>query len=112
MTQSLSDGEVEFKLGQEDFTLRPTLRAADKLSRKYGGFNKLLQALAAYELDAFVDVVAHGTAAPKEGLPERVWRSGLIELFGPMQEYVLVLANGGRRAEQAVEADDDHDRPQ
>ena len=106
----LSEGEVEIELGDELVVLRPTLRAADRLNTRHGGFAKLLQALAGYDLAAYVDVVAFGSGTTEKARPElreAVWRAGVINLYPHLQEFVLILANGGQRATETEEAGDD-----
>lgn len=101
-------GEVEISLSGMRVVLKPTLQAATVLSRKWGGLQKLIIALGGYELDAYVDciVVAGGvTEKGKAALPERVFSHGIVNLIGPLTQFVGLLANGGRPSEPP--ADDD-----
>jgi hypothetical protein len=87
-------------LGGESATLQPSLRAAEALSTKFGGLMNVFPHLAAYDLEAYVDVVA--IALGRSGDDERatikagVYATGGAELVGPLTRYVGSLMNGGR----------------
>jgi hypothetical protein len=108
MSKILS-GQVEIDLGGDTVALLPTLNAATRISRQFGGFQGALQRIQASDLDAYVSVIQHAigmrTEAETKGLREKVWGTGLNRLVLPLTEYVLMLANGGRALDEPAEDD-------
>lgn len=106
----ITTGEVSIILGDDDKTLVPTLGAATRISRAFGGFQAAHQKLLASDLDAFVTVIQHGlglkTEAETKGLREKVWSAGISSLMLPLVEFVSILANGGRPIEEATTEDE------
>ncbi len=103
----LGDGQVAIDLGGDINYLKPTLKAAFELSRKYQGFSNLERAMLARDLDAFVDVLmASADRSPESrGEIERVvYEEGIAtggagvneKFFKSIDEFVAVLQNGGR----------------
>lgn len=96
----LLDGQISIKLGDEEAVLMPTLFAATRISRHFGGLQNCLQKMTTGDLDALTTVVRYGlgfkSEAEANGLDEKVWRAGVFSLTTPVTEYVLVLSNGGR----------------
>ena len=103
----IHSGEVTIVFSDDDErVLRPTLGAATRISRAFGGFQAAHQKILASDLDAFVTVIQHGlglkTEAETRGLRERVWSAGISKLMLPLVEFVSILANGGRPIEEEV----------
>lgn len=107
----ITAGEVTITLGDDERTLVPTLGAATRISRAFGGFQAAHQRLLASDLDAFVTVVQHGlglkTEAETKGLRDKVWSTGISSLMLPLVEFVSILANGGRPVEDNTGAEDE-----
>lgn len=61
----LADDEITITLGTRCFVLRPSLRAAFRLDRKYEGFQKLSQAVADGNFSACADLIETACADPK-----------------------------------------------
>jgi len=105
----LDAGQITVTLDGEEVVLKPTIAAAKNISRLLGGFQAAHQALFAQNLDAYVTVVRHGlgmkTEAEAKGLEDRVFRTGLRALVGPLTDFILILANGGRPLEEAAEGE-------
>jgi hypothetical protein len=98
----LGAGNVEIKLDDHPEVLRPTLKAAQALSRRSGGFSELVNEVARFDLDAVTAVVAMGLDRQPKDVAEAVWRTGVSELAGPVIEFIGILANGGRRPNETV----------
>jgi hypothetical protein len=106
--------EITINLDGEQLVLRPSLLAAQQLSRAAGGFVELNNRISKLDFDTIVSVVAlglgygAGTTRQPQNLEERVWRTGLAELAVPCVQFVTLLANGGR---PLAEAHDDTASP-
>lgn len=100
----LTSGQVAITLGGTEQILEPTLGAATRISRAFGGFQGAHQKLLASDLDAYVTVIQHGlglkTEAETKGLRDKVWSAGMNSLVLPLVEFVSMLANGGRPVEE------------
>ena len=77
----LGIGNVEITLGGQDYVLRPTLNAAQQLSRLNGGIRGTIDAVARMDFDVVVRVITLGLG-PQSGrpgllkdkdIPELVW---------------------------------------
>lgn len=97
----LGAGNVEITLDGSTETLRPSLRAAQQLSRRSGGFTDLVGQVAKFDLDAVTDVVALGLGRQPKEVAEGVYATGVAKLSGPVIEFIGILANGGRRPEES-----------
>jgi len=116
MNGKLNAGEVNITLSGESFTLRPTMRAHNVLSRPpYSGLAKVRQMLMDENIDGFVAVIAAGinpsmSAKDTEKLRERIWDNGVNwDLARPLMKYIAILNNGGRDLPPEIDAifDDD-----
>lgn len=99
----ITAGQVETPIG---YTLRPTIDAATKISRVFGGFDPAIKKVLAYDLDAFASVVIAGAALEgkaAKAVGAKVW-GNMPELIGPLTDFLLILRNGGR---PLAEADDE-----
>lgn len=110
------NSEVAITLNGDDFTLRPTLKAASAISRQLGGLNEAYAALGRVQLDAYVFIVRTGLPRdqlkkfPEESdLANAVWRAGMDNLAEPLARFVNLLRNGGRNPEVAANDEDDED---
>lgn len=104
----INAGEVEITLDGEKHVLRPTLGAAQAVSRGLDGFMNAIRKLSAYDIDAITFVIQHGLGMSDrdaKDLPETVYASGIHDLVAPTIQFVNLLANGGRPIEAAKEQD-------
>jgi hypothetical protein len=90
---------VTIDLDGEEFTLIPSPEAMLNLSMAYDGFAPLMAAIARLNAKAMIDTVVSGLGL--EGRSARdmastVVSAGLIELQPKLQDFVAILANGGR----------------
>jgi hypothetical protein len=98
------NGDVTITLGGREAVLKCTLGAAMKVDEELGGFAGALQAVSTFRLSAFVCVVAAGLGKPQQDVREAVFKEGLTNLIGPVSEYLALLTNGGRKADEVKEA--------
>ncbi len=95
----VSAGNVEIELDSETVTLRPSLKAAQNISRMKGGVMAAVEAVGRFDFDVLVNVIALGIGAEgKEAreLPEKVYATGMADLVTPVITYLTTIANGGR----------------
>lgn len=102
----VGEGQVEIVLDGEAMVLKPTLFAAQQISRQSGGIMGAIESVLKLDLDTITTVIGLGLGygpgrkAPPE-LAEKVWKSGLTDSSeGAIVErctlFLRVLANGGR----------------
>lgn len=92
----LGAGNVEIELDGEKVVLRPTLRAAQAISRQEGGIMAAVQALSKLDIDALTGVIAFGLGKEPKDVADAVWRTGAADLTPPAARFLTILANGGR----------------
>lgn len=99
---TIGAGDVNVMLDGEMVTLKPSLRAAQTISRQAGGIVACMQAVGRFDLDVIALVVAQGLGKVKSAevneVAEAVWRTGLTDIVPKVTEFLTVLANGGRPA--------------
>lgn len=104
---TLGAGNVDITLDGETVTLRPTLRAAQTISKQSGGIMSAVQAVGRFDLEVMTSVIALGlnVTTPREisDLAEKVWSTGMADLVEPVTRYLTILANGGRPVESGGE---------
>lgn len=91
--------KIEITLDGSPIELSPSLKAAQKLSAKYGGLIPLSEMMALGHLDAMTDVVFWATGAKdteREAVQANVYGAGLNYLQPHLVRYVVALANGGK----------------
>lgn len=93
----LGAGDVEIDLDGETMMLKPSLKAAQTLSRQNGGISAAIQAVSKLEFDVLVQVITLGIgASDSKQVAEKVWRTGMTTLAAPAIKYLSIIANGGR----------------
>ena len=96
----ITAGEVEVSVNGKDYVLKPTLRAAQLISRNFGGYAQARAQLASETLEAATYILRVGSGLPDKelkDLDDQVWKNGMTaELILPLMRYVAVLGNGGR----------------
>ena len=89
-------GTVTVKLGDEEFTLQPTLKAVRAIESRFGGLRGASGALHAVGVDAVAFIIAAGAGLEgkaAEALPEKVWQEGVAGLTPPVTRYLGALYN-------------------
>jgi hypothetical protein len=96
---TLTAGDVPFMLAGERRVLRPTLRAVNHISNVCGGLKKALTAVGEFDMTAMTAVIRAGlnlTDQESKKLPEMIYETGILELTGPLSDFIVILANGGK----------------
>lgn len=91
---------VEIALDGEPRLLRPTLRAAVNIHRKFGSFDRCSQSIASYHLADSVFVLAEGLGTclrARAELADQVERTGLRSLRPSLRDFLGVIAACGVR---------------
>lgn len=98
MPSPLASNETRIVVDEMSFYLRPTLRAAMRLERRYGGFDALLRGVAGGSVTIITDVIRE-SADRTSGLPdvlstmhEEGLEAILARLILPLTNHVLALA--------------------
>lgn len=99
----VNPGEVSITLDGKEETLKCTLRAAKTVNAR-GGFSKALELLQALDLDTCVMIIAAGLNKKNSEVEEAVYKAGLVDLVGPVTDFTVLLANGGRPVAERGEA--------
>ena len=98
---AIGAGDVEIELDGEKAVLRPSLKAAQAISRQAGGIMGAMQALRTLDVDALTSVIALGLGKEAKDVAEAVYRTGVADLTPPATLFLTMLANGGRPADDA-----------
>lgn len=98
---SLKYDTVEIDLGDETLTLTPTLRASTVIHNRMGGMTAAFKALNDMDFNAMTAIVVAGL--PKlpdsevKDLREKLYHFGIVNLIGPLAEFLSIVNNGGKR---------------
>ena len=98
---SLGAGNVAITLDGEEAVLRPSLKAAQTLSRQADGLMGAIERVTRFDLDTLISVIALGVDKPAKEVAEAVWRTGVSELAPHAIKFLGILANGGRPADSS-----------
>lgn len=108
------DGDVELVLDGKTHILTPTAEACFAISRLRGGIREIERRVAALDADLICEVLGIALGLNphqrKKMLPEAVYNTGLINITGPLIDFLLIIANGGRLVEDEPQ-DDEPDPP-
>ena len=91
-----SYGQVDIELGGETVTLKPTLRAYEKIEVKYGGLRAAIQALSGMSIDAVSFVIGAATSTGQKDFPalqEKIFDAGVVTLMPKVTQYLVLLMN-------------------
>lgn len=92
--------------------LKPTLKAAIRLSTMRGGLTEMINRCQNIDFEAISDVIIYGSDMKVEAdTKQRIYETGLLELFVPCINYLNLLANGGRKFDQTREDTEDPKGP-
>lgn len=106
----IGSGDVTLQLGDDDFTLRPTLKACMSLSNQRGGVTAMVQRCLDFEFDAIHSVIVAGMdGKTSRDMPELIFKTGLVNLAAPCIKFLNNVANGGRPLGEEDEGDKDTD---
>jgi hypothetical protein len=93
----LAEDEITIDLGHEVITLRASLRAAFRLERRYGGFDKIIRGIADSNLSIMAHVIREGAdprssfAAFLDCIDELPLQLAIERISEPLVAYVMTL---------------------
>jgi hypothetical protein len=98
MPQQLAEDEITITIGHEVIYLRPSLRAALRLERQFGGFDKIIAGILAGNVTLLATILRE-SATYNSGIPDLIEEIGLKPLHiglgvltGPLLAHVYRLA--------------------
>lgn len=89
-------GTTTVTVGDETYTLMPTLDAVRRIESRLGGLRGANQALNALSVDGTAHIVASGAglkAEEAEDLAEKVWQAGVLEIATQVTPFLVALYN-------------------
>lgn len=102
--------DVTIELGDDQFSLKPNLKAATAVSNRFNGFQNALAAVAGSDLGAIQFVIRQGVPLKQistDDLGQAVYEAGTRTLMGPAMRFITRLANGGRDPDLEDTSDED-----
>lgn len=103
---SLDDGTITITLGDETLSLVPSIGAIKAISREFGGLTQAMSRVLGMDFPAYVTVIRYGCGADDrlaKRLERLVWKARMVTLTGALNQYLLILANGGQPLDQAAD---------
>jgi hypothetical protein len=95
-------------LGDDEFELVPSLKAANAVSNRFSGFQNALNAVQAADLASIQFIIRQGITAKTistADLDQAIWSKGTFKCMTSALKFISRLANGGR--DMADDADED-----
>lgn len=94
-------GDVRITLDGQERVLRPTLHATMTVSKLSNGIVGAIQKVSTFDFDTIVQVVILGlglsnNAREAREIPDKVYKTGMMDLTPQVVRYLTILANGGR----------------
>lgn len=89
-------GTIEIALGDETYTLLPTLGAVRAIEAHFGGLRGASQAVNALSVDGCAVIISGGaglTGKDAEPIAEKVWQTGVLEVSMQLNAYLVALYN-------------------
>lgn len=89
-------GTVEILLGDDTYTLKPTLGAVRAIEAYFGGLRGASQALSALSIVGCSVIIAGGaglTGKAADAVADQVWQAGVVEVATQLNAYLLALYN-------------------
>jgi hypothetical protein len=103
-------GTVEVTVGDDTFTLKPTLKAMKAIEGRFGGILPAMQSLGAANLSTIAFIIAVGTGVnlAKKGaldpIEEAVFEAGLNDVGVQVLPYLNGFLNPAGKSEAELEA--------
>ena len=104
--------DISIELVGGTVVLKPTLQAAIRLSTMRGGLTEMINRCQNIDFEAISDVIIYGSGMKVEAdTKQRIFETGLVDLFVPCISYLNLLANGGRKFDEKREETEDPKAP-
>jgi len=105
-------GCVEVELNGETLTMKPTLRAYEKIDRKFGALNAAIQPLGSFNMEAITFVIAAGLGIGQketDDLKSKIFERGVSNVATAAIKYITLLMNPTGKSDEELEAMKDDD---
>lgn len=107
----LADDEFTVTLGTRSFVLRPSLRAASRLERKYEGYQNLSVAIADGNFSACCDLIREACTDQKAWIgyitmPSDKALQDILSARTQLLEFVLILSGAKHKSDEPAQAGD------
>ncbi|PRN02219.1 hypothetical protein A0O30_23740 [Pseudomonas sp. LLC-1] len=89
-------GTVTVKLGDEEFTLTPTLKAVRAIESRFGGLRGASQAITALSVEGCAIILVAGAGLDEKAakaVPELIWMHGVLDASTQLNAYLVALYN-------------------
>ncbi|NLT90391.1 hypothetical protein [Pseudomonas sp. PS01296] len=89
-------GTVDIKLGDETYTLTPTLGAVRAIEAYFGGLRGASQAINALSIVGCAVIIAGGAGLhgkDAEAVTDLVWQAGVLDVSVQLNAYLVALYN-------------------
>lgn len=89
-------GTLEIALGDDTYTLVPTLGAVRAIEAHFGGLRGASQAVNALSVDGCAVIIAGGAGLAgkdAESIAEKVWQTGVLDVSIKLTAYLVALYN-------------------
>lgn len=89
-------GTVDIKLGDETYTLTPTLGAVRAIEAHFGGLRGASQAINALSIVGCAVIIAGGAGLngkDAEAVTDLVWQAGVLDVSVQLNAYLVALYN-------------------
>ncbi|HBK49705.1 MAG TPA: hypothetical protein DDZ74_10420 [Pseudomonas sp.] len=89
-------GTVTVHLGDEVFTLTPTLKAVRAIESRFGGLRGASQAINSLSVDGCAAILVAGAGLDEKtakAVPEQVWQHGVLDVSTQLNAYLVALYN-------------------
>ncbi|WP_079229403.1 hypothetical protein [Pseudomonas putida] len=89
-------GTMTVKLGDEEITLRPTLKAVRAIENRFGGLRGASQTINALSVEGCAIILAAGAGLEgkaADAITEKVWQAGVLDVSVELNKYLKALYN-------------------
>ncbi|MBS3185367.1 hypothetical protein JIQ88_10135 [Pseudomonas sp. PCH44] len=89
-------GTMTVKLGAEEFTLQPTLKAVRAIESRLGGLRGASQTINAMSVEGCAIILAAGAGLEgkaADAIAEKVWKAGVLDVSVQLNKYLAALYN-------------------
>lgn len=89
-------GTTTVTVGDDEFTLVPTLAAVRSIEARFGGLRGAYQAIVNQSIDGSACIIASGaglSSKAAEALPEKIFQVGILKITEQLFPYIGALYN-------------------
>ena len=89
-------GTVTVTLGDEEYTLTPTLKAVRAIESRFGGLRGASQAITALSIEGCAIILVAGAGLNEKAakaVPEKIWEHGILDAAPQLNKYLVALYN-------------------